>query len=183
MPGFSPTCSGRGRPSSRISACRRAVPRSRVYRREDVERVLRIRHLLLVEGLTLAGVRRRLEEEAEPPLADEPFAARCPWRDASTRERIGRREARPRARPARHSLDAVAVHAGSAARSAARCADFALAAARETAAAAAKASKRGVRGRNDALASAAAGIEVGRIGRKSHSVVGFGQHSHGHIGM
>ncbi len=43
---------------------------SRVYRREDVERVLRIRHLLLVEGLTLAGVRRRLEEEAEPPLAE-----------------------------------------------------------------------------------------------------------------
>ena len=45
---------------------------TRVYRREDVERVLRIRHLLLVEGLTLAGVRRRLEEEAGP-LDEEPF--------------------------------------------------------------------------------------------------------------
>jgi DNA-binding transcriptional MerR regulator len=41
---------------------------ARVYRREDVERVLRIKHLLLIEGLTLAGVRRRLEEVAEPPL-------------------------------------------------------------------------------------------------------------------
>lgn len=44
---------------------------ARVYRREDVARVLRIRHLLLVEGLTLAGVRRRLEEEAEPSLEDQ----------------------------------------------------------------------------------------------------------------
>jgi DNA-binding transcriptional MerR regulator len=39
---------------------------ARVYRREDVEQVLRIKHLLLVEGLTLAGARRRLEEEAAP---------------------------------------------------------------------------------------------------------------------
>ncbi len=44
----------------------------RVYRREDVEQVMRIRHLLLVEGLTLAGARRRLEEQAAPvaPGAD-----------------------------------------------------------------------------------------------------------------
>lgn len=41
---------------------------ARVYRREDVERVLRIKHLLLIEGLTLAGVRRKLEEETEPSL-------------------------------------------------------------------------------------------------------------------
>ncbi|PWT86284.1 MAG: hypothetical protein C5B57_01360, partial [Blastocatellia bacterium] len=33
----------------------------RVYRRADVEQVRRIKHLLLVEGLTLAGARRRLE--------------------------------------------------------------------------------------------------------------------------
>src|SRR5882762_12033347 len=44
----------------------------RVYRRTDVERVLRIRHLLLVEGLTLAGARRRLEEETAPVAADAP---------------------------------------------------------------------------------------------------------------
>jgi DNA-binding transcriptional MerR regulator len=48
----------------------------RVYRRADVERVLRIKQLLYGEGLTLAGVRRKLTEEApivasgEPALAD-----------------------------------------------------------------------------------------------------------------
>src|SRR4051812_26524165 len=42
----------------------------RVYRREDVEQVLRIKHLLLVEGLTLAGARRRLEDESAPVAAD-----------------------------------------------------------------------------------------------------------------
>ena len=36
---------------------------ARVYRRTDVERVLRIKHLLFVEGLTLAGVRRKLTDE------------------------------------------------------------------------------------------------------------------------
>jgi DNA-binding transcriptional MerR regulator len=44
----------------------------RVYRRSDVERVLKIKHLLLVEGLTLAGARRKLEEEAPPIGPDEP---------------------------------------------------------------------------------------------------------------
>ena len=42
----------------------------RVYRRADVERVLRIKHLLFVDGLTLAGARRRLSEEGLAP-ADE----------------------------------------------------------------------------------------------------------------
>jgi DNA-binding transcriptional MerR regulator len=44
----------------------------RVYRRADVEQVLRIKHLLLVEGLTLAGARRKLEEETSPVAADVP---------------------------------------------------------------------------------------------------------------
>jgi DNA-binding transcriptional MerR regulator len=44
----------------------------RTYRRSDVEQVLRIRHLLLVEGLTLAGARRRLEEETAPVAANAP---------------------------------------------------------------------------------------------------------------
>jgi DNA-binding transcriptional MerR regulator len=35
----------------------------RVYRRADVERVLRIKYLLFVEGLTLAGVRRKMLDE------------------------------------------------------------------------------------------------------------------------
>jgi DNA-binding transcriptional MerR regulator len=43
----------------------------RVYRREDVERVLRIKQLLFAEGLTLAGARRKLQEE-RPPSSDEP---------------------------------------------------------------------------------------------------------------
>ena len=45
----------------------------RVYRRTDVERVLRIKHLLFVEGLTLAGARRRLLEEGAPVAADTPL--------------------------------------------------------------------------------------------------------------
>lgn len=43
----------------------------RVYRRTDVEQVLKIRHMLLVEGLTLAGARRKLEEQTAP-VGDEP---------------------------------------------------------------------------------------------------------------
>ena len=43
----------------------------RVYRRGDVEQVMKIRHLLLVEGLTLAGARRRIEDEAPATVADE----------------------------------------------------------------------------------------------------------------
>jgi DNA-binding transcriptional MerR regulator len=45
----------------------------RVYRREDVEQVQKIKHLLLVEGLTLAGARRKLEEDA-PPGGSDPSA-------------------------------------------------------------------------------------------------------------
>jgi DNA-binding transcriptional MerR regulator len=44
----------------------------RTYRRSDVEQVLRIKHLLLVEGLTLAGARRRLGEETAPVAANAP---------------------------------------------------------------------------------------------------------------
>ena len=46
---------------------------SRVYRRSDVEQAARIKHLLLVDGLTLAGARRRLEEEAAPVGAGTPL--------------------------------------------------------------------------------------------------------------
>jgi DNA-binding transcriptional MerR regulator len=43
----------------------------RVYRRADVDMVLQIKQLVYVEGLTLAGARRRLEEEphARPSVA------------------------------------------------------------------------------------------------------------------
>ena len=39
---------------------------SRLYRQSDVEQVRRIKQLVFGEGLTLAGARRRLEEEAAP---------------------------------------------------------------------------------------------------------------------
>ena len=57
----------------------------RVYRRADVERILRIKDLVFSEGLTLAGARRRLEEE-EAPVEDE---AAAPALDAAARERLG----------------------------------------------------------------------------------------------
>jgi DNA-binding transcriptional MerR regulator len=47
----------------------------RVYRREDVARALRIRHLVLTEGLTLAGVRRRLDEESGAASAEDVLIA------------------------------------------------------------------------------------------------------------
>jgi DNA-binding transcriptional MerR regulator len=47
----------------------------RVYRRTDIELVLRIKHLVFDEGLTLSGARRRLEEESDretaPPMLVE----------------------------------------------------------------------------------------------------------------
>jgi DNA-binding transcriptional MerR regulator len=58
----------------------------RVYRREDVEQVARIKHLLLVEGLTLAGARRRLEEESTPVAPDVPVIDELIGRHA--RERL-----------------------------------------------------------------------------------------------
>jgi DNA-binding transcriptional MerR regulator len=39
----------------------------RLYRRSDVDLVLRIKELVFGEGLTLAGARRRLEEEQQGP--------------------------------------------------------------------------------------------------------------------
>lgn len=57
----------------------------RVYRRADVERVLRIHDLVFDEGLTLSGVRRRFEAESSPPEDDAadllPFAAEAPAHD------------------------------------------------------------------------------------------------------
>jgi len=44
----------------------------RVYRRADVERVLLIRKMVLNDGLTLAGVRRRLEGAGPTPPVAKP---------------------------------------------------------------------------------------------------------------
>ena len=61
----------------------------RMYRRADVERVLHIKQLVFADGLTLAGVRRRIDEEA-PPVLEESDAA--PIRELlgrNARERLG----------------------------------------------------------------------------------------------
>jgi DNA-binding transcriptional MerR regulator len=63
----------------------------RVYRRADVEQALRIKHLLLVEGLTLAGARRRLEEETAPVGADDPVIDELLGRNARERLTIVKR--------------------------------------------------------------------------------------------
>jgi len=61
----------------------------RVYRRADVERVLLIKHLLFVDGLTLAGARKRLGDqqpvEASGPVSDAEVAALI---DGETREQL-----------------------------------------------------------------------------------------------
>ena len=62
----------------------------RLYRRTDVERVQRLKQLVFGEGLTIAGARRRLEEERGTAQEDElPFDEPV-VRPASpqTRERI-----------------------------------------------------------------------------------------------
>jgi DNA-binding transcriptional MerR regulator len=58
----------------------------RVYRRADLERVLRLKHLLFVEGLTLAGARKRLLEERPPVETEAPSLDELLGSDA--RERI-----------------------------------------------------------------------------------------------
>jgi DNA-binding transcriptional MerR regulator len=58
----------------------------RVYRRADLDRVLRLKHLLFVEGLTLAGARRKLLEEQPSPDIDAAGLDKLFGKDA--RERI-----------------------------------------------------------------------------------------------
>ena len=64
----------------------KAVGGPRIYRRADVEQVVKIKHLLLVEGLTLAGARRKLEEDSTPVAADVPVIDELIGRHA--RERL-----------------------------------------------------------------------------------------------
>ena len=67
----------------------------RVYRKADVEQVLEIKRLVLGEGLTLAGVRRRFENGGVTPTpVPKPSAAdRTPLRDGlgpDLKARLGR---------------------------------------------------------------------------------------------
>jgi len=59
----------------------------RVYRRADVERVLRLKHLVVVDGLTLSGARRRMTEEGlVAPDEDVNDADVAALMDADTRQ-------------------------------------------------------------------------------------------------
>jgi DNA-binding transcriptional MerR regulator len=60
----------------------------RVYRRSDVEMAVRIRQLVFGEGLTLAGVRRRFEQERPAPPDDDVVVAGPPAVDPRTKERL-----------------------------------------------------------------------------------------------
>jgi DNA-binding transcriptional MerR regulator len=71
----------------------RAAGGPRYYRRADVDRVLRIKQLVFGEGLTLAGARRKLDEERAAQVDDElPFeevvVAAAPAVSAETKARI-----------------------------------------------------------------------------------------------
>jgi len=60
----------------------------RVYRRADLELVLRLKHLLLVEGLTLAGAKRKLADERPGPPAPADVLALDALLGSDARERI-----------------------------------------------------------------------------------------------
>ena len=60
----------------------------RVYRRADVERVLRLKHLLFVEGLTLAGARRKIAEEQAATGGDADLTGLGELLGSDARERI-----------------------------------------------------------------------------------------------
>src|SRR4051812_34929624 len=60
----------------------------RVYRKADVERVLRLKHLLFVEGLTLAGARRKIAEEQPAAPADNSMAVLGELLGDEARQRI-----------------------------------------------------------------------------------------------
>lgn len=61
----------------------------RIYRRADVELVLRLKHLLFVDGLTLAGARRQLSDAGltvpDTPVSDAEVAALI---DDETRDQL-----------------------------------------------------------------------------------------------
>ena len=68
----------------------------RIYRRADVERAVRIRQLVFGEGLTLAGVRRRFDQEkpAEPDTEFEDLVDTAAARGVDERARARMREVR-----------------------------------------------------------------------------------------
>lgn len=66
---------------------------TRFYRRSDVEQLVRIKHLVFDEGLTLGGARRKLE--GDPPVEEEPGLESPPVSDeVRSRVALARRELR-----------------------------------------------------------------------------------------
>ena len=61
---------------------------TRVYRRADVERVLRIKQLVFSDGLTLAGVRRRIQEDAPMRFEESDAAPMKELLGRNARERL-----------------------------------------------------------------------------------------------
>ena len=63
-----------------------------LYRPSDLARVLRIKQLVFVEGLTLAGARRKLEEEKqasdELPFDEAPAPTKAAALNADARRRV-----------------------------------------------------------------------------------------------
>jgi DNA-binding transcriptional MerR regulator len=51
----------------------RTIGGPRLYRQADVEQALRIKQLVFTEGLTLAGARRKLDEERAAAASELPF--------------------------------------------------------------------------------------------------------------
>jgi len=84
----------------------------RIYRRTDVERVLRIRDLVFTEGLTLSGVRRRFDAEQPQPQDDlfsfvaevqaaQAKAAQASAAQATAEGRVANADATPAVEPER----------------------------------------------------------------------------------
>ncbi len=63
----------------------RGEGRSRLYRREDLDRVLRIKELVFSEGLTLGAARRRLLKEAPAETSEAPALDELLGEDVRTR--------------------------------------------------------------------------------------------------
>jgi len=62
---------------------------ARVYRRADVERVLRIKDLVFGEGLTLGAARRKIEADAKPESSGAEQELLGDLFSADARERLG----------------------------------------------------------------------------------------------
>jgi DNA-binding transcriptional MerR regulator len=68
----------------------KSVDSPRLYRQSDVDQVLRIKQLVVVEGLTLSGARRKLEELAPTAVTAEDVSEVIEVIGADAQKRIAR---------------------------------------------------------------------------------------------